>query len=153
MTKLEKVIRALVLCTDKVVRCEECEYQYDCHVNGAEHAVMPDALELLQALKPADWRFVARDGNPDKEGVYDVILIYHGWDKAKQEANDELFATRDLRWFGDADKCRGWAMEDQPDHGLVWSEETGSSPRERVYAWLPQRDYPNIALPEGVKWE
>ena len=47
MTKREKVIRALVLCTDKVVRCEECEYQHDCHVNGAEHAIMQDALELL----------------------------------------------------------------------------------------------------------
>lgn len=100
-----------------------------------------------------NWKIVEKDGNPTSEGTYDVILIYNGWDKEKQQPNDELFATRDTRWFGDAEANEGWVMKGQPDHGLVWTEETGSSPNERVYAWLPQRDYPDIDLPDGVKWE
>ena len=102
-----------------------------------------------------NWKFVETDGNPTEEGTYVVILIYNGWDKEKQKPNDELFATRDTRWFGDAVKagCEGWVMKDQPDHGLVWTEETGSSPNERVYAWLPKSNYPDIVLPDGVKWE
>ena len=103
----------------------------------------------------ADWKIVEKDGNPTVKGNYDVILIYNGWDKEKQEFTDELFATRETRYFCDAVKVglENWVMNDQPDHGLVWTEETGSYPNERVYAWLPQRDYPDIALPNGVKWE
>lgn len=100
-----------------------------------------------------DWKFVEKDGNPIAEGNYDVILIYNGWDAEKQKPNGELFATRDTRWFGDAAKSVGWVMNDQPVEGLVWTEETGSYPNERVYAWLPEREYPDVVLPEGVTWK
>ncbi len=147
----------LTLPLDQVI--EEMELTKE-HCDGRDYVLCPSgifamAIELLKGEVNMDWKIVERDGNPAVEGEYDVILIYHGWDSEKQEPTDELFATRDARWFGDAVKagCENWVMKDQPDHGLVWTEQTGSSPNERVYAWLPQRDYPQIDLPEGVKWE
>ena len=88
---------------------------------------------LMEGGAFMNWKTVAKDGKP----------------------TGKQLATRDSRWFGDAAKagCGEWAMKDQPDYGLVWTEETGSYSNERVYAWLPQRDYPGIDLPEGVQWD
>lgn len=115
-----------------------------------------------------DWKIVAKEGNPEKEGVYDVILIYeetkYVGPEGEHRISDECwiktgiktgkrYAVRDSRWFGMARENDGWIMKDQPKEGLVWHEESGSYPSESVYAWLPQRDYPDISLPEGVDWE
>jgi len=97
-----------------------------------------------------NWNIVSEHGNPQEEGVYDVVLIYHGWDKVQQKPTDELFADCDSRWFGPAGS--GWEMKGQPKEGLVWHEETGSSPDEQVYAWLPRRVPHGLKLPDGVKW-
>ena len=112
----------------------------------------------------SDWKIVARDGNPEKEGVYDVILIYeeakykgpegeHLISEESWEKTGQRFAVRDSRWFGMARADDGWIMKDQPKEGLVWHEETGSYMGESVYAWLHMRDYPEIELPECVEWE
>ena len=110
------------------------------------------------------WRIVERDGNPEKEGIYDVVLIYDEV-TAKEVKNEHIvpsyeyeltgrqFAFMDSRSFEDAKRCGSWAMKGQPDEGLVWSQESGSCYNERVYAWLPPREFPDIELPEGVEWE
>lgn len=90
-----------------------------------------------------EWKIVEKDGNPDTEGLYDVVLI----------VSEGKLAVRETRYFGDAAEYHGWIMDDQPEEGLVWTEETGSYPGERVYAWLPAREYPDIELPEGVEWD
>ena len=111
-----------------------------------------------------DWKIVAKEGNPEKEGVYDVILIYEETKYVGPEGEHRIcderwiktgkrYAVRDSRWFGMARENDGWIMNDQPKKGLVWHEESGSYPSESVYAWLPLRDYPDISLPEGVDWE
>ena len=109
-----------------------------------------------------NWKIVTKDGNPDKEGIYDAILIHEDLQLVNPDALTEdeqyektgkVFAVRDSRWFGPVSKDRSWVMKDQPEEGLVWYEECGSYTNEYVYAWLPARHYPEIELPEGVEWE
>ncbi len=111
-----------------------------------------------------DWKYVAKDGNPEKEGVYDCVLIWEerkAKDPGKEgvltddnfESTGRVLAFFDSRYFGPAEKYEGWIMKDQPNEGLVWTEECGSYSGERVYAWLPARLYPDIELPEGVEWK
>jgi hypothetical protein len=101
------------------------------------------------------WNYVDRHGNPDKEGEYDVILIY---DESRYigdniwEPTGKKFAVRETRYFGDASKFEGWVMKDQPEEGLAWSEECGSYMNERVYAWYPPREFPDVELPDDVEW-
>ena len=97
------------------------------------------------------WNYIDKDGNPTKDGTYWVTLIFSGWDKEKQEPNDVNFVMIDTRYFGDAKECEGWIMNDQPKEGLVWTEETGSMPNERVWAWAEMEETPfPDRLPEGV---
>jgi len=35
------------------------------------------------------WNYIDKDGRPKKEGLYWVTLIFSGWDKEKQEPNNE----------------------------------------------------------------
>ena len=105
------------------------------------------------------WNYVAKHGNPDKEGLYDVILIYDQVERVDEGYTEDSFiptgkqfAVRESRWFGPARVNDGWIMKDQPKEGLVWHEETGSYWNERVYAWYPLREYPDVELPEGVEW-
>lgn len=44
-------------------------------------------------------------------------------------------------------------MIDQPDIGLVWTEQTGSFPNEQVYAWLEISKTELPKLPEGLKYD
>lgn len=111
------------------------------------------------------WRVVERDGNPAEEGVYDVVLIspvgtfeQHGDEVCYMEEKDwrpdgTERAVIESRWFGPAHVGVDWLMKDQPKEGLAWHEESGSYYKERVYAWLPRREMPEIELPEGVTWE
>ena len=94
------------------------------------------------------WHIVEQDGNPTKPGIYLCVLIY--------PHEGQNLATVESRCFANLDEdpdLVGWKMDDQPDHGLAWTEETGSSPHEKVYVWaeLPPVDYPK--LPEGVAWD
>lgn len=108
------------------------------------------------------WKIVSKDGNPDKEGVYDCVLIYQqkilknpedlNTDREEWIPTGKIIAFRDSRWFGPASPNDGWIMEDQPKTGLAWHEESGSYIGESVYAWLPDREYPDIELPDGVEW-
>lgn len=106
------------------------------------------------------WNVVSKHGNPTKVGVYDVVLIYdqvervdEGYDRDSLIPTGKQFAVRESRYFADATHAPGWIMKDQPDHGLVWFQESGSYVNETVYAWMPLREYPDIELPEGVEWE
>ena len=108
------------------------------------------------------WKYVNKDGNPDKEGRYDVILIYEETEKVitGEFVSDydlippgKKLAVRDTRYFGDADKIKGWIMSGQPEEGLVWSERDESYYGEKVWAWLPEQDIPEAELPDGVEWE
>lgn len=113
------------------------------------------ALRLArEKLLLPDWCLTAKDGNPDKPGIYYVIVIYAGWDKEKHEATDERFAeltTRMLEEYAPSDD--DWVMEGQPKEGFVWHEEAWSNTNEYVYAWLPMEvDPAKVVLPEGVKW-
>ena len=99
------------------------------------------------------WNYVDTDGNPQKEGVYWATIIYHGWDREKQEPNDDKYVMIDTRYFCNAKEKEidGWKMDDQPDSGLVWTEETGSMPSESVWAWAEMEETPfPDRLPEGV---
>ena len=113
-----------------------------------------EALRLVRKkLLLPDWCYVGADGNPEKAGIYYVIVIYSGWDKEKQQPTDERFAELTTRMLGEYDPDDAWVMEGQPKDGLVWYEETGSGPNEYVYAWLPMEvDPAQVELPKGVKW-
>ena len=90
-----------------------------------------------------NWQYVAKDGNPAKEGEYWVTLIYP-W-------NGNMMASVASRYFEDAKNAGAWKMKDQPDEGLVWSEECGSIDGEYVYAWMPIEEVEISELPEGVE--
>ena len=114
-----------------------------------------EALKLVrEKLLLPDWCYVSADGNPDKPGIYYVIVIYSGWDKEKHEATDERFAEMTTRLFDEYDPSdSNWVMEGQPKEGIVWYEEVGSNANESVYAWLPMEVNPaDVTLPDGVKW-
>lgn len=108
-----------------------------------------------------NWKIVSKDGNPEEAGVYNVVLIYddmaHIPGKNTGSLEDFIptgkqFAVVESRCFMEAKKYDAWIMKDQPKEGLVWHEECGSYPNERVYAWLPKREAREIDLPEGVEW-
>lgn len=108
------------------------------------------------------WHYMNKEGRPKQKGVYLVTLIFNGWDKEKQEPNNEKFAMIDTRYLCDAkaEDLTDWVMGDEPEEGLVWTEETGSMVNERVWAWaeiefndFEETPFPDI-LPAGVeKWE
>ena len=90
----------------------------------------------------SNWKIVEKDGNPKEQGVYYVIVI----------SGDEAEMTS--RLFADVDEnpmTADWAMENQPAHGLVWFEQTGSSFGEYVYAWMEPDKIELPELPEGIK--
>ena len=101
------------------------------------------------------WHYMDTEGRPKKEGVYWVTLIFSGWDREKQEPNNERLVTVETRYFGSAEANSGWVMEDEPEEGNVWTEECGSMPNERVWAWAEMEETPfPDRLPDGVKkWE
>lgn len=89
------------------------------------------------------------DGNPEKTGIYLTVLLYPEHDVENETRR--MLATVDTRWFGARDS---WAMEGQPEEGFVWSEESGSSWHERVYAWAELVEIgETVRLPDGVDWE
>ena len=92
------------------------------------------------------WRF----DRPEKEGTYYCILIHDEYRNDKPTGRK--LAELATRYFGDAEECAGWLMAGEPVIGLAWTENTGSSYCEKVYAWtdLPPVD---IELPEGCTWE
>ena len=100
------------------------------------------------------WKYTDTDGRPKKAGVYWAAVIFNGWDKEKQQPNNELFVMVDTRYFGDAkaEDLESWKMNGEPDEGLVWTEETGSFSNERVWAWaeIEETPFPE-RLPDGVK--
>lgn len=106
----------------------------------------------------SDWKYVEKDGNPDKAGVYPVILLYPESEFSEEEnqprviEGGRVFATVDARYFGDAEACDDWRRRSQPSEGLVWTEQTGSYFAEEVYAWLPV-EVSDIKLPENVEWD
>lgn len=114
-------------------------------------------------MKNINWHIVSKDGNPEKEGVYDCVLIHEerklkdpetlNTDREEWIPTGRVLAVRETRWFGPAAPGDGWLMKDQPKEGLAWHEECGSHIDEWVYAWLQEREYPDIELPEGVIWE
>ena len=95
-----------------------------------------------------NWNYVAKDGNPKKEGVYLAILIFPEYINGKETGRQ--FAEFGAREFADAKKYgTGWVMDDQPDTGLAWIGETGDTVGEYVYAWA-SIDASEEMLPEGV---
>ena len=95
------------------------------------------------------WNRVDQHGNPYEEGTYDVIMIYPRKDK-----NCKV-ASRERRYFGRmSPRMDGMSMEGQSDHGYIWYIEANSHLGERVFAWLPKRDFPEAPdLPEDCIWE
>jgi len=101
---------------------------------------IPDAYEWIPV----------KDASPICAGVYVVTLTCEGWNQEKQEPDgiirDPYIETRE---YCDVEKAGSWKMHDQPDEGLVWTEETGSGPNERVTAWMPvPGPMPEIAYKE-----
>lgn len=98
------------------------------------------------------WNYVNIDGNPTEPGMYWCTLIYDEWKDSKPTGR--VLAFVDSRYLCDADKDpenAGWAMDDQPEHGLVWTSECGSPASERVWAWMPIEEISIADLPEGVE--
>lgn len=99
------------------------------------------------------WHYRDEKGNPQTPGVYWVTLIYPEIRDGKETGR--TVAEVDTRYFADIDKnpdLENWVMEDEPEHGLVWTEQTGSFEHERVWAWaeLDETPFPE-RLPEGVE--
>lgn len=100
------------------------------------------------------WHYVEKDGNPIREGDYIVTLVFDEF--KNNERTGKKKACVEMRYFGDVDKdpsLKDWKMYDQPDHGLIWTEQCGSSWHEHVHAWIPLEEFPIAKLPEGVEEE
>ena len=110
-----------------------------------------------------NWKLTEKDGNPQKEGIYFVILIAPELKEYKmdKDGNDvSEYTGRNLAWYDCRYLAKGpinndsWAMKDQPENAdYYWTEQTGSSFNERVYAWMDISDLDAPELPEGVVWE
>ena len=97
------------------------------------------------------WRIVSEDGNPETVGTYFVILIQPEWNGEEDTGiRHGCLGTRD---FMNAEDAEGWVMEDQPDEGLVWTEQSGSIVGESVYAWLELEKTELPKVPDGVIWD
>lgn len=87
------------------------------------------------------WRY----DRPTVESEYLCILIFPEFKDGEKTGKTQ--AAIGVRWFGDD---QDWAMDDEPEEGLVWTSQTGSFGEEKVFAW---RELPAIdKLPEGVEW-
>ena len=114
--------------------------------------ISQDAIRYVLAdEKRKTWRYVDVDGNPTVPGEYHVTLMCNGWDNEKQEPNDEVFFELDTRSFEEYDVQSNWIMKDQPTYGLVWYEQAGSYPNERVLAWKPVEKVEMADIPEDLK--
>ena len=98
------------------------------------------------------WHIVSEDGNPKTAGQYFVIVFYHPWEFGAP-VEDKLCGCVDVRDFMDAKQAQNWVMDDQPDEGLVWTEQTGSCAGESVYAWLELDEAELPVIPENVVME
>lgn len=109
------------------------------------------------------WKIVEKDGNPTKEGMYFVILTApnvesHGMNPDgtyKMEYLGGRTAAIDARYYAKG-PARGdsWIMCDQDENApFYWTEQTGSSFEETVYAWLDIAPEEIPPLPEGVVYE
>ena len=49
------------------------------------------------------WHYMDKEGRPKEKGIYWVTLIFSGWDREKQEQNNERFVTVETRYLGDSD--------------------------------------------------
>ena len=115
-----------------------------------------DIPELREKLlkKKKKWHYVETDGNPKEPGEYWVTLIHPEWKDGKKTGKE--VAETASRYFADLEEdpqCKDWIMHDQPDTGLAWTEETGSTLGERVYAWMPMEDIDIAELPDGIERE
>ena len=106
----------------------------------------------------AEWKYVEKDGNPDKKGLYLTTVIHpevkrigKGYSEEDFEKTGTIFADVETRAFEKVvEENKQWIMENQPNEGLVWMEESGSYMHEYVYAWQELDDINTVTLPEGV---
>lgn len=91
-----------------------------------------------------NWNYV-QYGNPTKEGIYWVCIIYPEYNGGP---TGRMVAEIDTRMYGHGE---GWRMEGEPETGMAWHEETGSAYHEKVYAWAEYEEppFPDV-LPDGV---
>lgn len=131
----------------------EPERMVDVRMSYSDLKIICDMID--ERHKCSKWIYSA-DGRPDKEGIYWCVLLYDEWEDGKRTGRKR--ATVDTRYFGDIadDVARTWVMDNEPETGLVWTEETGSYDHEQVWAWRPTlMDDPlckDIKLPYGVEW-
>lgn len=98
------------------------------------------------------WNYVEKDGNPKEPGEYWVTLIYPEWKDGKQTG--KVLAEVGSRYYADLDNepdLKGWVMDGEPETGLAWTEECGSSAGEKVHAWMPIESIEIADIPEGVE--
>lgn len=132
----------------------EPERLIDVRMSYSDLKVICDMID--ERVRCNHWTY-SSDARPDKEGVYWCVLIYDEYRDSKPTGRK--CAALESRWFGEAadDVERSWVMDDEPETGLVWTEETGSWAHEKVWAWKPTlKDEPvikDVKLPDGVVWE
>ena len=81
-----------------------------------------------------------------------MTLIYPEFKAGKKTGR--LLAEIASRYFCDIDErpdLIGWRMTGEPDHGMVWTEDTESYQGESVWAWKPMENIEIAELPEGVE--
>lgn len=109
------------------------------------------------------WKIVEKDGNPTQVGTYFVILTApnvksNGMNPDGTYEMEDLggrTACIDARYYAKG-PIRGdsWAMVDQDENApFYWTEQTGSSFEETVYAWLDIAPEEIPPLPDGVEYE
>ena len=111
--------------------------------------VAKEAINMIKEEKTMNkWHIVSEDGNPKKAGTYFVMLIYPEWEDGEDTGRrGGCVGTRDLM---NAEDARGWIMQDQPEEGLVWTDQVGSTYGESVYAWLELEEAEMPKFPDGV---
>ena len=99
--------------------------------------------KAMEALRQYTYKWYPANKRPTEAGEYFVYLEFEEYKNGQPTGRKER--EIDIRHFG---TCYSWKMDGEPDEGLVWEEQTGSSMGEKVLAWMKMPKEPDIEIPE-----
>jgi hypothetical protein len=157
VNKLEDLIEYIDACETAISAMQELQRYHDVGPTPVQLRLIDDfyreRCEEIHKLTKKKWRYVAKEGNPKREGTYLVTLIFPEWKGGRPTGR--TLAAVDIREYADLDNrpgLRDWTMYGEPnEHGLAWVQDKEISfHEERVHAWIGIEEVEAAELPEGV---
>lgn len=129
MTKREKVIKGLEICTSKPCYCTDCPYKVTCYLDSQE--VMEDALALLK-----EWEELEKRYEPNIMPLTNVME----WMGKSNELREPIY------WENRFEKCENqWLLKPENPLYMINAIKAG-----RARAWTQK---PTEEQSKAVKWE